>query len=537
MQAAGAPMARPGDRIGSVLGKHGYRQVKKIGEGSFGAAILVQHEQAKADDKVIAKIVDISRASKQERDDAVKESKVLAALKHPYVVRYRESFHEDGYLCIVMDYCEGGDLSEAVKKARKSGKSFPQEQVLRWFTQAALALKYIHDKHILHRDLKSGNFFISKSGNIKIGDFGIAKVLECTAACAQTQIGTPYYLSPEICQGKAYSWGSDIWSMGCILYEMCSKKVPFDAPDLKSLIKKITNGPTPELPAEYSASLRSLLQELLNRDPTKRPQATEILKRPVVQEMVRRMLDEVKDAEEEASSARQSVSAGGPKSSRSKASAEAAPAAPAAPAGQPPLPAAPSPKDMAGTYVKLQQVEYYSPTHKEWLPAQVTNVDPEGKVMLNVKPNVWLSLDLQGQRVRPRQDKDKAGSRPPTGAAGGSAAGTPATGRESAKGGSSGEPASGRPPSTPAGAASAGGRDRQEAARLNSAGQKAPSPRQQLGGAPVAAGGGSAAAAALRRRPSQDQVGARRQTPPEPQAAGTPAGGARRQPSRGSIFG
>ncbi|CAK0854836.1 unnamed protein product [Prorocentrum cordatum] len=232
-------MAKPGDRVNAALAKWGYTLIRKVGEGSFGSAVLVQHASEK--DKgtnAIVKMIDISRATRQEKDDAVKESKVLASLKHPYIVRYRETFHEDDWLCIVMDYCEGGDLSDRIKKMRQSGKSFPQEQVLRWFTQCVLALKYIHDRHILHRDLKSGNFFLSKSGNIKMGDFGIAKVLECTAACAQTQIGTPYYLSPEICQGKPYAWGSDIWSMGCILFEMCAKKVPFDAPDLKSLIQR-----------------------------------------------------------------------------------------------------------------------------------------------------------------------------------------------------------------------------------------------------------------------------------------------------------
>merc|ERR1719188_547257 len=245
-------------------------------------------------------MIDISRASKAEKDDAVKESKVLSALKHPYIVRYRESFHEDGWLCICMDYCEGGDLSERIKKNRQAGKHFPQDQILRWFTQSILALKYIHDMHILHRDLKSGNFFLSKSGNIKMGDFGIAKVLECTAACAQTQIGTPYYLSPEICQGKPYAWGSDIWSMGCILFEMCAKKVPFDAPDLKSLIQRITKGPTPEIPTEYSVGIRMLGKELLDRDPSKRPPAAEVLKKPVVQEVVRKMLEEVKEEEDAA---------------------------------------------------------------------------------------------------------------------------------------------------------------------------------------------------------------------------------------------
>jgi len=283
------------DRVNSALSKHGYQQLRKVGEGSFGAAILVQDASDKEkDSKAIVKMIDISRATKTEREDALKESKVLSQLRHPYIVRYRENFLEDGWLCIVMDYCEGGDLSDRIKRMKSQRKNFPEEQVLRWFTQAILALKYIHDLHILHRDLKSGNFFLSKSGNLKMGDFGIAKVLECTAACAQTQIGTPYYLSPEICSGKPYAWGSDIWSMGCILYEMCATKVPFDAPDLKSLIRKITGSPPPDVPSQYSNGLRNLGKELLSRSPDDRPPASEVLKRPVVQEVVRKMLDEVK---------------------------------------------------------------------------------------------------------------------------------------------------------------------------------------------------------------------------------------------------
>mmetsp|Transcript_50930 Transcript_50930/g.146317 ORF Transcript_50930/g.146317 Transcript_50930/m.146317 type:complete len:526 (-) Transcript_50930:438-2015(-) len=423
------------DRAGGALSKHGYKQLKKIGEGSFGAAILVQHEKEKAGDlKMICKMIDISRASKQEKEDAVKESKVLSSLKHPYIVRYRESFHEDGWLCIVMDYCEGGDLSEKIKKMRSSGRTFPEAQVVRWFTQAILALKYIHDMHILHRDLKSGNFFLSKSGNLKMGDFGIAKVLECTAACAQTQIGTPYYLSPEICQGKAYSWGSDIWSMGCILHEMCSRRVPFDAPDLKSLIKKITSAAPPDLPAEYSQGLKALARELLDRDPSKRPQASVILKRPVVQEMVRKMLDEVKEDDE-------------PDEKASKApSSSPAPSSAVPLSSKPDSARGPSSRSNeqdansqnAGTYVKNQAVEYYSETHGEWLPAQVTNADPDGRIMLNVKPNVWISIDVQCKRVRPRASASQQSSAEQNGARAPSSRGRPPA-------------AEGRPPADPHG--------------------------------------------------------------------------------------
>merc|ERR1719321_363691 len=148
----------------------------------------------------------------KERKDAANEVKVLSSLKHPYIVAYKDSFIEDGFLNIVMEYADGGDLFTRIQKAKKSMTKFAEQQILRWFTQALLALKFIHDKHILHRDLKSQNFFLMSNGKLKIGDFGIAKVLDNTAACAQTTIGTPYYLSPQDrrlrhCQGAGQHGG------------------------------------------------------------------------------------------------------------------------------------------------------------------------------------------------------------------------------------------------------------------------------------------------------------------------------------------
>eukprot|EP00929_Paragymnodinium_shiwhaense_P120816 TRINITY_DN92875_c0_g1_i1.p1 TRINITY_DN92875_c0_g1~~TRINITY_DN92875_c0_g1_i1.p1 ORF type:complete len:496 (-),score=97.27 TRINITY_DN92875_c0_g1_i1:156-1643(-) len=484
-------MSKANERINQALSKHAYTQIRKVGEGSFGAAILVQHSSDKASDtKAIVKMIDISRASKQEKEDAVKESQVLSSLKHPYIVRYRESFHEDGWLCIVMDYCEGGDLADRIKKMRQSGKSCPEEQVLRWFTQAILALKYIHDMHIMHRDLKSGNFFLSKSGNIKVGDFGIAKVLECTAAHAQTQIGTPYYLSPEICLGKPYAWSSDIWSMGCILYEMCARKVPFDAGELRSLIQKITKGPAPEVPPEYSAGLRKLCHDLLNRDPAARPSAAAILKVPVVQEVVRRMLEEVKGDDSEKKDA-----GGGASRPAASGGASAAPTQSATADGA---------GGASGGYERNQKVEYYSETHGEWLPAVVTNVHEDGRIMLNVKPNVWLNKEVQSAKVRPKGAPAAAapsasGGRPPAqpGSYSGAPAQSPSGGARRPRPDSHGGPMQ-RAPSRDGGLAHGSG-----------SGPRAPSPRRD------------ALPAAGQRAPSQDRHGsaAARQRTPQRQAS------------------
>eukprot|EP00746_Dinoflagellata_sp_MGD_P015796 gnl/MRDRNA2_/MRDRNA2_135285_c0_seq1.p1 gnl/MRDRNA2_/MRDRNA2_135285_c0~~gnl/MRDRNA2_/MRDRNA2_135285_c0_seq1.p1 ORF type:complete len:553 (+),score=86.10 gnl/MRDRNA2_/MRDRNA2_135285_c0_seq1:89-1747(+) len=386
-------------RIGGLLKKHGYVEVRKVGEGSFGQAILVEYEQDKS--KLICKMVDLSHASGKETQDALKESRLLSSLRHPYVVRYRESFFEDGWLCILMDFCEGGDLTAKIEASKKGRHVIPEEQILRWLTQALLALKYIHDKHVLHRDLKSSNFFITKSGNLKVGDFGIAKVLSCTAACAKTQIGTPYYLSPEVCQEKPYSWGSDIWAMGCVLFELCALRVPFDAPNLSSLVQKICRGPTPTVPSTYSEGVRQLCTEMLQRNPDRRPSAGDILQKPLIQAVVRKLLDEAQ--QEEGSKASQPLEGKIDRPIEQPQNGVRAPS-PARVDGSEKEPY----RETAGQFKRGDRVEYYSETHKEWLPATVTSNDAEGRICIDLKPNSWLSLDIQATRVRPRAQQPPA---------------------------------------------------------------------------------------------------------------------------------
>jgi len=137
---------------------------------------------------------------------------------------------------------------------------------------------------------KSQNLFLTSTDRLKLGDFGISKILENTGAFAKTTIGTPYYLSPEICQEKPYSFASDIWALGCILYEMAALRVPFDAQNIQGLVQKITRGPLPQTPPGYSQEFRILCGDLLHRDQTQRPTASDIVQRRYVQDEIRRML-------------------------------------------------------------------------------------------------------------------------------------------------------------------------------------------------------------------------------------------------------
>uniref|UniRef100_A0A8I3PVF7 non-specific serine/threonine protein kinase n=1 Tax=Canis lupus familiaris TaxID=9615 RepID=A0A8I3PVF7_CANLF len=271
-----------------------YVRLQKIGEGSFGKAILVKSTED--DRQYVIKEINISRMSNKEREESRREVAVLANMKHPNIVQYRESFEENGSLYIVMDYCEGGDLFKRINAQK--GILFQEDQILDWFVQICLALKHVHDRKILHRDIKSQNIFLTKDGTIQLGDFGIARVLNSTVELARTCIGTPYYLSPEICENKPYNNKSDIWALGCVLYEMCTLKHAFEAGNMKNLVLKIISGSFPPVSLHYSYDLRNLLSQLFKRNPRDRPSVNSILEKGFIAKRIEKFLSPQLIAEE-----------------------------------------------------------------------------------------------------------------------------------------------------------------------------------------------------------------------------------------------
>jgi NIMA (never in mitosis gene a)-related kinase len=145
----------------------------------------------------------------------------------------------------------------------------------------AAALDYLHKAKVLHRDLKTSNIFITRDGNLKLGDFGIAKVLENSIQNAETVVGTPYYMSPEICQNKPYSFKSDLWSLGCILYELCTLKRAFEATNLLGLVTQINEKKVERIPDMYSDALNTLTQRLLEKNPDNRASLEEVWASPL----------------------------------------------------------------------------------------------------------------------------------------------------------------------------------------------------------------------------------------------------------------
>ncbi|XP_054846378.1 serine/threonine-protein kinase Nek1 isoform X1 [Eublepharis macularius] len=271
-----------------------YIKVQKIGEGSFGKAILVKAKENGR--QYVIKEISISKMSNKEREESRREVAVLANMKHPNIVLYRESFEEGGCLYIVMDYCEGGDLFKKINAQR--GVLFSEDQIMDWFVQICLALKHVHDRKILHRDIKSQNIFLTKDGTIQLGDFGIARVLNSTVELARTCIGTPYYLSPEICENKPYNNKSDIWALGCVLYEMCTLKHAFEAGNMKNLVLKIISGSFPPVSVHYSYELRNLISQLFKRNPRDRPSVNSILEKNFIAKRIEKFLTPQLIAEE-----------------------------------------------------------------------------------------------------------------------------------------------------------------------------------------------------------------------------------------------
>ncbi|XP_071304436.1 serine/threonine-protein kinase Nek5 isoform X5 [Agelaius tricolor] len=164
-------------------------------------------------------------------------------------------------------------------------------KILSWFVQISLGLKHIHDKKILHRDVKAQNVFLRNNGKVaKLGDFGIARQLNSTTEFAHTCVGTPYYLSPEICENRPYNNKTDIWSLGCVLYELCALKHPFQGNSLHELVLKICRGRFQPVSPNYSYDLRILISQLFKISPRDRPSINSILKKPFLQKLVLRHL-------------------------------------------------------------------------------------------------------------------------------------------------------------------------------------------------------------------------------------------------------
>ncbi|XP_048366430.1 serine/threonine-protein kinase Nek11-like [Sphaerodactylus townsendi] len=225
----------------------------------------------------VLKEISVGDLKPNETVQANLEAQLLSRLDHPAIVKFYTSFVEGQSFCIITEYCEGRDLDFKIQEYKEAGKVFPESQIIEWFIQLLLGVNYMHERRILHRDLKAKNIFL-KNNLIKIGDFGVSRLLMGSCDLATTFTGTPFYMSPEALQHQGYDTKSDIWSLGCILYEMCCLDHAFTGHNFLSVVLKIVENDSPSLPDSYPSKLNAVLHSMLSKDPAMRPSAAEILR-------------------------------------------------------------------------------------------------------------------------------------------------------------------------------------------------------------------------------------------------------------------
>ncbi|KAK3939422.1 G2-specific protein kinase nim-1 [Diplogelasinospora grovesii] len=285
-----------------------YDVLEKIGHGSFG---VIRKVRRKADGMVLCrKEISYLKMSQKEREQLHAEFQILSTLRHPNIVGYyhREHLKATQDLHLYMEYCGNGDLGRVIRDLAQKNQYAEESFVWSVFSQLVTALYRCHygvdppevgrtvlglgtaakaptgGVTILHRDLKPENVFLSEDNSVKLGDFGLSKMIQ-SHDFASTYVGTPFYMSPEICAAEKYTLKSDIWSLGCIIYELCTREPPFNAKSHFQLVQKIKEGKIAPLPAVYSAELMGVVKDCLRVNPDRRPDTATLLNLPVVRLM------------------------------------------------------------------------------------------------------------------------------------------------------------------------------------------------------------------------------------------------------------
>lgn len=287
-----------------------YKPLEIIGHGSFG---IIRKVTAKDGTVNVRKEISYKAMNQKERNQLIAEFRILKSLVHPNIVRYLHHDHdpESQEVHLYMEYCGGGDLSQVIRRLKAEDTYFPEYKVWDVLTQLCLALYRCHyNKNapalpasilapipsrdsdetprtfVLHRDIKPENIFLDSSGphlNVKLGDFGLAKMLDLENPLATTYVGTPYYMSPEVLTDLPSTPASDIWSLGCVMYELCAKHPPFEAKTHLQLVNKVREAKFKPLPSNvYSATLTRTIEACLRLDPMQRPTAATLLKLDII---------------------------------------------------------------------------------------------------------------------------------------------------------------------------------------------------------------------------------------------------------------
>jgi len=265
----------PKSDVHASVFKHGlscgrYEFVATLGEGSTAVCFTVM--------KVDTSELCVLKAPKRNSTShMVAEAYFTAWLSHPNIVKHLETFIHDGNLIVAMELCAMGSLASSINAMRNRRAFFPEETVVAVLLDLASGLAWMHRNFLAHRDIKPENAFISAEGSVKIGDLGSSRLMIDTST---SLVGTPLYMAPEVLHQHPYSFETDIWSLGSVMYEMCTLQLPFVGNTLDTL-KETVSDATPYIPGDrYRPELRQLITRMFAKDPKARPTAEEIISAP-----------------------------------------------------------------------------------------------------------------------------------------------------------------------------------------------------------------------------------------------------------------
>lgn len=262
-----------------------YKYIKKLGSGSFGTCWLVVDDQGRY---YAMKELSFGGANREEAEKARKESELLRGLNHPHIVRGYGCVENQRKTYILMQYCDGGDLGKLIARHAQGRILFREDQILSWAAQLASAIWYMHSRRLMHRDIKTANIFLNRDKTLFLGDLGTGRNITRNSL-AHTFIGTPLYMSPELLDRLPYSYPTDMWAVGCVIVEMATLRVTFDARDMVDLHMRVVSGRIPELPSMYSDDLREICRRLLAQDPNSRLTAAELCMQPAVNRYIKKL--------------------------------------------------------------------------------------------------------------------------------------------------------------------------------------------------------------------------------------------------------
>ena len=259
-----------------------FEVIKTLGSGSYSCVYKVR--RISDGQEYALKKVKIHQLKPKEKENALNEVRILASINDPSIIGYNDAFFDDASqsLCIIMEYAGGGDLLGKTNEHKKNGTFFSEETIWKYIIQMIKGLRTLHSMKILHRDLKCANVFVTADQNaVKLGDLNVSKVAK--KGLVYTQTGTPYYASPEVWRDEPYDMKSDIWSLGCVVYEMLALKPPFRANDMDGLYKKVQKGIFEKIPTRYSTDLSTFTTMCLSIYPSSRPSCDQLLNNSLIQ--------------------------------------------------------------------------------------------------------------------------------------------------------------------------------------------------------------------------------------------------------------